>query len=241
MIVRGRPIEVAVRRNAAARRITLRVKNATGQVVLTLPKRVPLTQGRSFALRQVDWLADRLSTVPEAVPFARGKVILLRGVPHRLVWRGARGVTRVEPYVPGQVRVIGVCGPEEHFARRVSDFLKREARKDIEPAVKRYARRLRVPVGRISVKDTISRWGSCSAKGDLAFSWRLILAPSFVLEYLCAHEVAHRREMNHGDNFWRIVHRLFPETDDAEEWLKQNGTDLHRYGMQPVKKPRRRR
>jgi predicted metal-dependent hydrolase len=241
VIVRGKPVEVAVRRNAAARRITLRVKNATGQVVLTLPKRVPLRQGRTFALRQVDWLADRLETVPEAVPFARGKVIPLRGVPHRLVWRGVRGVTRVEPAIPGQVRVIGVCGSEDHFARRVSDFLKREARKDIEPAVKRYSRKLRVPVGRISVKDTISRWGSCSAKGDLAFSWRLILAPSFVLDYLAAHEVAHRREMNHGERFWRIVHRLFPDTDEAEDWLKLHGSNLHRYGMQPVKKRRRRR
>lgn len=238
MIVRGRPIEIAVRRNAAARRITLRVKNPTGQVVLTLPKRVPLTHGQSFALRQVDWIADRLATVPEAVPFVRGKIIPLRGVPHRLVWRGVRGITKIEPHEPGRVRTIGVYGPEEHFSRRVLDFLKREARKDIEPTVARHAEELRVPYGRVSIKDTISRWGSCSVKGDLAFSWRLVLAPPFVLDYLCAHEVAHRREMNHGDRFWKIVYRLFPETDAAEDWLKTHGSDLHRYGMVPHK-PRR--
>lgn len=237
MIVRGRPVEIAVRRNAAARRITLRVKNATGQVVLTLPKRVSLVHGQSFAMRQVDWLADRLETMPEAVPFARGKIVPLRGVPHRLVWRGVRGITRVEPHVPGRVRTIGVYGPEDHFSRRVTDFLKREAKKDVEPAVRRYAKALRVPVGRISVKDTISRWGSCSAKGDLAFSWRLVLAPPFVLDYLAAHEVAHRREMNHGDRFWKIVYRLFPDTDEAEAWLRANGSDLHRYGITPVERP----
>lgn len=234
MMVRGRPVEIAVRRNAAARRITLRVKNATGQVVLTLPKRTSLMHGHDFALRQVDWIADRLETVPQPVPFARGRTIPLRGVPHRLVWRGVRGITRVEPPVAGQVRVIGVYGPEEHFSRRVLDFLKREARKDIEPAVKRHAAALNVPVGRISIKDTVSRWGSCSVKGDLAFSWRLVLAPPFVLDYLAAHEVAHRREMNHGDRFWKHVYRIFPETDAAETWLKTNGPDLHRYGMMPA-------
>ena len=151
-----------------------------------------------------------------------------------------RGVTRVEPQEPGRPRVIGVYGPEEHFSRRVSDFLKREAKKDIEPTVQRHARKLRVDIGRISVKDTISRWGSCSAKGDLAFSWRLILAPPFVLDYLCAHEVGHRREMNHGDRFWKIVYRLFPETEEAEAWLKAHGSDLHRYGMIPPEKRTRR-
>ena len=240
VIVRGRPVEVAVRRNAAARRITLRVKNATGQVVLTLPKRASLIHGQDFASRQVDWIADRLASFPEPVPFARGKTIPLRGVPHRLVWRGVRGITKVEPHIPGQVRTIGVYGPEEHFERRVSDFLKREAKKDIEPLVARYASKLRVDVRRVSIKDTISRWGSCSAKGDLAFSWRLILAPPFVLDYLCAHEVAHRREMNHSDKFWKLVYRIFPETDEAEAWLKSQGSDLHRYGMNPVKRTRRR-
>lgn len=230
ILVRGRPVQVSVRRNASARRITLRVKNATGQVVLTLPKRTSFVHGQDFAMRQVDWIAERLETMPEVVPFEPGRVIPLRGVPHQLVWRGVRGVTAAEPPVPGQVRVIGVYGPEDHFSRRVSDFLKREAKKDIEPAARRFAEELDVPLGRISVKDTISRWGSCSAKGDLAFSWRLILAPPFVLDYLAAHEVAHRREMNHGDRFWAIVHRLFPQTPEAEDWLKAKGPELHRYG-----------
>jgi hypothetical protein len=122
MVVRGRPIEIAVRRNAAARRITLRVKNPTGQVVLTLPKRVPLVHGRSFALRQVDWIADRLQSVPEAVPFARGKIIPLRGVPHRLVWRGVRGVTRNVGHEPGRVRVVGEGGA---LARQLARYLRR--------------------------------------------------------------------------------------------------------------------
>jgi predicted metal-dependent hydrolase len=82
----------------------------------------------------------------------------------------------------------------------------------------------------MTVRDTKSRWGSCSASGCLNFSWRLILAPPFVLDYLAAHEVAHLKEMNHSQRFWRTVHKLCPRTEDAERWLKRHGTELHKYG-----------
>jgi predicted metal-dependent hydrolase len=232
LIVRDRPVVVTVKRTASARRMTLRIKGATGEVVLTLPARASFRSGKAFVERQVDWIAARLEQRPAAKPFVEGAEIPLRGEPHVLAYRGLRGVTRVEPGLRGQPPVIAVSGPREHFSRRVTDFLKREAKRDLDPAVARHAAALNVAIGRISVKDTTSRWGSCSAKGGLAFSWRLILAPPFVLNYLAAHEVAHRREMNHGQAFWDLVHRLCAETDAAERWLKKNGVDLHRYGAE---------
>ena len=114
--------------------------------------------------------------------------------------------------------------------RRVADFLKREAGKDIEAAVRRYVKAIGATPRRIAVRDTVSRWGSCSSTGGLSFSWRLILAPPFVLDYLAAHEVAHLIHLNHSPKYWTLLRRACPETDRAEAWLKVHGASLHRFG-----------
>ena len=114
----------------------------------------------------------------------------------------------------------------------MSDFLHRQARRDLEAASKQYADRLDVEIKRISVRDQASRWGSCSTTGVLSFSWRLILAPPFVLHYLAAHEVAHLVEMNHSPRFWRVVARVCPSVERAKKWLDTYGNDLHRYGIE---------
>ena len=126
--------------------------------------------------------------------------------------------------------LICVAGERAHIARRVTDFLKREARKDLEAAVARHSKQLGVKPRRIVLRDTVSRWGSCSSTGGLNFSWRLILAPPFVLDYLAAHEVAHIVHMNHSPLFWKLARRLHPGTDRAEIWLKVHGASLHRFG-----------
>jgi predicted metal-dependent hydrolase len=126
--------------------------------------------------------------------------------------------------------VIEVFGETPHVPRRVREFLEAEAKRDLAVAVKRYCTRLGVTAKRITVRDTTSRWGSCSARGALSFSWRLVLAPPMVLDYLAAHEVAHLRELNHSPRFWRLVKTAFPQTDEAEEWLKRHGSELHRFG-----------
>jgi predicted metal-dependent hydrolase len=117
-----------------------------------------------------------------------------------------------------------------HVARRLREFLEREARRDISAAVKHHTANLGVPAKRITVRDTKSRWGSCSSSGALSFSWRLILAPPFILDYLAAHEVAHLKEMNHSHRFWRVVRQLCPGMEEAEKWLKRHGSDLHKFG-----------
>src|SRR5262249_833881 len=136
-----------------------------------------------------------------------------------------------------------VTGHAAHVARRITDYLKREAKRDLEAAVSRYADRLGVKVRRISIRDQVSRWGSCSTSGALSFSWRLVLAPRFVLDYLAGHEVAHILEMNHSVRFLRLLRRICPDMDRPKAWPAVRGTVLHRYGMahdgRGAAKPRR--
>lgn len=224
-------VAIAVRRTAQARRMTLRVRAAARDVTLTLPARTPIAAARDFVERHVDWIEQRLARLPDRIPFADGELVPIRGVGHRIALReGARGLVRIEPGRDGESPALAVHGHAPHAARRVADFLKREARKELLAAVSRHASALGVTVGRVTLKDTTTRWGSCSSSGDLAFSWRLILAPAHVLDYLAAHEVAHRREMNHGPRYWAHVAAIYPDYERAEAWLKAHGATLHRYG-----------
>lgn len=222
---------VRVRRHRQARRYTLRIQSATREVVLTIPPRGTLAQARDFAQKHGAWIAARLDRLPRAAPFADGTVVPLRGMPHRIVHRRiTRGTVWTEVDASGE-QLLCVAGDAPHVDRRVADFLRREARRDLDTASRRFARELGVEIKRVAVRDQSSRWGSCSTTGVLSFSWRLILAPDFVLDYLAAHEVAHLVEMNHSARFWRIVQKLCPDHARAKVWLDLHGADLHRYGL----------
>jgi len=223
---------VRVRRHRQARRYTLRIHSATRGVVLTMPPRGSLTQAREFAQKHGAWIAARLQRLPDAAPFADGAMLPLRGTAHRIVHRrAARGTVWIETDTADE-RLLCVAGQAPHVARRVRDFLKREAKRDLETASQRAADALAVSIKRVTIRDQSSRWGSCSTAGVLSYSWRLILAPPFVLDYLAAHEVAHLVEMNHGRAFWRLVERICPHMKSAKSWLKAHGAELHRYGLQ---------
>ena len=222
---------VRVRRHRQARRYTLRIQAATREVILTMPPRGSLREAKEFAQKHGGWIAARLRRLPEAAPFADGTVLPLRGIQHRIVHRGGlRGTVWPEAGADGEA-LLCVAGDAPHIDRRVSDFLRREARRDLEVASRRAAEQFGVTVKRISVRDQSSRWGSCSTTGVLSYSWRLILAPSFVLDYLAVHEVAHLIEMNHSPRFWRLVNGVCADANRAKAWLDVHGTDLHRFGM----------
>jgi len=225
----GETFRVALRRRPTARRLTLRVSSATGEVVMTLPARTSLAVAQKFAVAHGGWIAMRLAKLPERIAFEAGAILPLRGIPHRVVHRATTGgLTRIETGT--DEGVISVACEAPHIARRVGDVLEREARRDLTSAVKIYAAAIGQTPTRITVRDTRSRWGSCTAQGALNFSWRLILAPPVVLDYLVAHEMAHLREMNHSARFWSLVGSICPHVDEAERWLKRNGASLHRYG-----------
>jgi predicted metal-dependent hydrolase len=226
----GEVFPIRLRRHGQARRYTLRIHSVTREVVLTMPPRGSVRQASAFAQKHGAWIAARLAKLPDATPFAHDTLLPLRGVDHRIVHRqGARGTVWIEP---GAEPLLCVAGAEPHIPRRVRDYLKRQAKTDLETASRLAAAALGVAVKRVSVRDQSSRWGSCSTTGVLSYSWRLILAPSFVLDYLAAHEVAHLVEMNHSPAFWRLVERICPSMDRAKAWLDAHGTGLHRYGMQ---------
>ena len=220
---------VTVVRHPRARNYNLRIREASREAVLTMPRRGSLREARAFAERNARWIAARLERLPVPVPFVDGAEFPLRGVPHRIEHRmRARGTAWIEER--DGAAVLCVAGAPEHVGRRVGDYLRREARRDLAQASRRFAAALGVKISRVGVRDTASRWGSCSAEGSLSYSWRLILAPAFVLEYLAAHEIAHRIELNHSPRFWRVVDRLVPDRHRAEAWLKAHGNGLHRYG-----------
>jgi predicted metal-dependent hydrolase len=207
-----------------------------------------------FLSRHLDWLKERVAVLPKPVPFSHGAIVPLRGFAHVVRFAGPmrrRGVVWIEaaedakaaPSWPSGARVsvkrlprLYVAGAEEHAPRRLLDWLKRQAHLDLKIRVDAHANRLGLEPKRILVRDQTTRWGSCSTTGALSFSWRLVLAPPFVLDYLAAHEVAHLAHMNHGPRFWALVARTMPRQEAARSWLRKHGSSLHRYGaegMQP--------
>ncbi|MGD9738058.1 MAG: M48 family metallopeptidase [Bauldia sp.] len=229
VVLGGRVVDVRLRTNVRARRYTLRLGRAGGEPVVTIPPGGSLAGARSFLDAHAGWLMQRLAARPGPRPIEDGATLPLRGVIHRIEHRpGRRGTAWVEAAPNGPV--LAVAGDAEHLPRRVVDWLKREARTDLDAAVFRYASMIDKRVTAIRIRDQKGRWGSCSSRGSLSFSWRLILAPPMVLDYLAAHEVAHLREMNHSAAFWRLLHRMCPETDRAEAWLKREGASLHLFG-----------
>ncbi|MBI3708782.1 MAG: M48 family metallopeptidase [Proteobacteria bacterium] len=223
--VDGRRVPLVVRRSRRARRLYLRVETADANVVLVLPRGVGLNEGLGFARERTAWVAERLAAIPPLVPFADGVALPLLG---------ATATIRHCPEAHGPVQRIGadivVAGRSEHVARRVRDWLKAEARRELGRRSHAVAARLGRSIDSVRLGDPKSRWGSCSAAGGLSFSWRLILAPPQVIDYVVAHEVAHLAELNHGRRFWRLLRDLIGDTDEPRAWLRVNGAGLLRYG-----------
>lgn len=230
---RDRTVAVTVRRSARARRLILRL-DQTGKVTLVLPPGVREVEAQAFLKAQAGWLESRLARVPEKLAFTPGASVPYRGVEHCIRHsgagesRGRRGVVWRKMAADGPE--LHIAGPEEHLPRRLTDWLKAEARRELAARSRLYAARLGQQIGRVTVRDTRSRWGSCSSRGDLSFCWRLILAPDFVIDYVVAHEAAHLVEMNHSVRFWRLVDQLHVDRQRAQRWLKAHGPRLHRYG-----------
>lgn len=209
-----------------ARRLSLRVDPTASRVVLVKPKRASKSAAVAFASDKIQWISDRLAELPLPVPFEPGAVIPVFGRPHVITHHpeARRGVWIEE----GR---LCVSGPIEHLSRRVQDWMRKEARRVIYPTATSYADQLGKRVSGVSIRDTKSRWGSCTVAGKLSFSWRLMLTPDHVMKYVVAHEVAHLQELNHSAAFWRVVDQLVSDRATSTLWLKTHGADVHRYGL----------
>lgn len=249
--IKGLGVPILMRRSPRARRFSLQVSEVKRGAVLTVPVYSTFAEADAFLSRHLDWLKERLAGLSEPVPFAHDAVVPLRGYAHKIHFAGPvrrRGVVWIDtansidlpawPEAGGRDAALlprlCVAGESEHAPRRLIDWLKRQAHHDLKDEVAHQAERMGLRPKRIFIRDQATRWGSCSTSGALSFSWRLILAPSFVLEYLVVHEVAHLAHMNHGPRFWGLVEKILPDYEQAQTWLRKHGASLHRYGASPA-------
>ena len=216
---------VEIRRHSRARRLTLRVDPATGRAWVCAPPQVGRPRIDDFVRRHATWLAERLAARPQARPFVDGALVPVAGEPHIIRWRSGRGR-------PAWIEdgTLWVTGDTRHLARRVRDHLVDQANATLPALIREKAGRLGKPVRQVSIRDTRSRWGSCGPDGRVSLSWRLVLAPPFVADYVAAHEAAHLVELNHSPDFWALCRSLTDHTDSGRAWLKSEGAGLHRYG-----------
>ena len=219
----GNPeITLKLRKNPRARRMTLRISRVDGAVTLTVPRGVSDREALAFAAEKQDWVLGHLSQQAATVHVGPGQTLNVGGAQFELVAGAGK-----------RLRVVGntieLPQPVEKGRLHLLAWLKEQARAELTRASDHYAERLGRGYARLSLRDTRSRWGSCSSAGALMYSWRLILAPKSVLAYVAAHEVAHLQEMNHSADFWRVVDQLYGPHQAARAWLRQDGPKLHRF------------
>lgn len=221
----GLGVPVAIRVSQRARRLSLRVDAASRGVELVLPRRFSAETALDFVARHRGWIAARVAAMPPPLRLADGATVPVLGMPHR-IRRITEPTAAPVTIADGEIRVRG---DPAHLPRRVIDHLKALARRDFAARARVLAARLGKSVTRVGVRDPKSRWGSCSSKGALSFSWRLVLAPEPVIQYVVAHEVAHLVEMNHGPRFWKVVASLVPDATGPRAWLRRHRAELLSY------------
>ncbi|MBV8189531.1 MAG: M48 family metallopeptidase [Alphaproteobacteria bacterium] len=222
----GGTLTVTFVRSARARRVSLRVDAGRRRIVLTSPMRLSLATAHAFAQAHAGWIAARLRRLPERRPFVDGAEVPYFGQPHVIRHRpDARGTVWREG------SEIHVAGRAEHLPRRLRDWLTAELRRELLPLVHAKAASVDRRVKRITIRDNRSRWGSCGPDATMTFSWRLVFAPTEVVDYLVAHEVAHLVHLNHSRRFWALARKLTAgPMDPPHLWLRQNADLLLQYG-----------
>ena len=219
----GHKIPLRLRYNAKAKRIILRVDQETGGAIISLPRHASETEAISLVNERIDWIVDKISEFPPKITLTDGQSLTLMGQ-HITI--------RHRPDLKMGVQLIGsemiASGMREHLHRRIVDWLKKYTKGIITPRANNMASQLECKINRISIRDTKSRWGSCSSQGNLSFCWRLIMTPEWVLNYVIAHEVSHLKHMDHSPEFWKIVGTFGVKPKQARLWLNQNSRVLQR-------------
>lgn len=226
-------IRIKFQRHPRARRLTLRISATDRSAIITAPPSCSDSETLKFLEKNKNWLRKQFEKIPAAIPFTKGSKIPLRGIPHTISYAGqvrGKGVVWTHENEEASETIIEVSGNAQFASRRLKNWLISEARKDLYERTQWHSKNLGLKFKKVTIKDQRSRWGSCSSAGVLSYSWRLILCPPDVLEYVAAHEVAHLEEMNHGPNFWALVKETMPSYEAPKDWLREHGSTLHRYG-----------
>ena len=224
-------IDIKVRSSARANRFIISVNPQTSEFWLSKPMSRSLDEARIFVERNVPWIAEQVMKLPARVQFRHGSIVPILGKEYKISHHPKDfGNVWLKEGPDIQIPELRVSGGSDHIARRVRDWLKKYAKNEITYKATKFSNLLNKEIKKVSVRDTRTRWGSCSSRGNLSFSWRLVFAPERIVDYVCAHEAAHLVELNHSPRFWKLVYQLVGEWESSKEWLRKNGARLHRYG-----------
>jgi predicted metal-dependent hydrolase len=224
--IEGEDVPVRILRNPRARRISMRVDAVKREIRITMPTYAPTNAAMDFVAQKSQWIAVRLQTTPEAAPLVSGSMVAVKGNAHVIRWHPdwPRKILQTD----GELRL---GGPEAMVAPRILRWLKDEARSVFSREIAHYCGVADEAVPRLSLGDPRSRWGSCSSRGTISLSWRLIMAPDSVRRSVIAHEVAHIRHMDHSRDFYDWFETIYEgDRKAADRWLKMHGTGLQRVG-----------
>ena len=215
------------KRSARARRITLRIEPVRGEVIVTVPQTVTKDRALAFVHQQTEWIARALAALPEKPALTDGSHVMIDGhhVPilhdptaRRGCWLDADG--------------LHVSGNASHTTRRVRDFLQILAKERLTQTLQAHSETMNLYPTRLDLREVRTRWGSCTKQGRIMLSWRLLMAPTNIQDYVIIHELSHLKHFNHGPDFWALVDSFIPEGRNgrlaAERWLRENGTALLR-------------
>ena len=229
--IKGKTTPLVARVNRRAKRLILSVDPVLGEIRVTAPSKRSLPEAVSFARERSDWIAGQMTTELAAKPFVEGGAMPYNGVNYEIVRRGGPRA-RIEIGTIDDNPVIFVGGESAHINRRITDWLKKRARVELTERVDHFCEKLQQSRGAIRIRDTRTRWGSCSSDRVLSFSWRLVMAPPTIIDYVAAHECAHLVHMNHSPAFWRLIASMGVDARGATNWFKENGAVLFSYGAE---------
>ncbi len=208
-----------------SRKLTLRIDKKERIAVLTIPKYCSRKKAVSFVESHQDWVLDNLRRIPEFKSFQENENISIFGKSYQIVHTDIRGNTRLDK----KNKILYISGGKEFLHRRVKDFIKKEALAEFTKRSVEMAEKIGKTVHNVCIKDTKSRWASCSSLNNINYSWRLALAPEYVIRYIVAHEVSHLKHQDHSAYFWALVEFLEEDADKGKEWLTENGHLLYVY------------
>ena len=223
--LQNRSYQINIKKDKRAKRIILKVSNIDGNISITLPKYESEKKGLKFLLKNQEWVLKQLNSFPKKVPFKNLSEIPYMGKMHKIIHLSKSG-NLIYIYK----NQIIFFGKKENLSKNIKSWLYGKAKNEIIKLANSNVSYLGKKYNKIYIKDLKSSWGICGPSGNISFSWRLILAPKHVMEYIVVHELCHLVEFNHGKEFWQLVTAIFPQRDLSQNWLKINGVKLHMIG-----------